>query len=371
MIDILYISNKNEIFLNGYLNSLNKKLYNIYILDLKHGIYIDLSKGETKQILKISLKQSRFTKYCLRYICAFLFITCNTKKKYDVCHILNIKRENFWIIPYLKKRSKRLIVTVYGRSTYTYFSKRVLFLFVYKYVDKLVFSNQSLIDEFLFIYKKFDKTKIIRIIPPIVNIAEKDNGFNSEAFFNTYKIRKDLIRISCSSTIASYDQHDKIIESVSRIKNKNKVQLLFLLTYGGTTVEKEKTIRKIKSELRDFNVLIFDSFLSNNELSAYRAATDIYINMRTSDQLAGAIIESLYNGALLISGEWLNYGTFDDIGIYYKKVKDFEELTNCVDDSIANFSDFKKNNRIQNIEKTAKEFSVDVVMGKWNNIYQH
>lgn len=370
MINILYVSNKDEIFLKGYVDSLNRDMYRVFILDLKHAAFIDVSSGKTKQILNVRFTQNRVVRYFLRYVCAFLFLMRRTKEKYDVCHILNIKRENFWIIPFLKRQSKKVIVTVYGRSTYTYPSKRFLFSFVYKYVDKLAFSNQSLIDEFLLIYKQFDKTKTIRIIPPITSINRTKNNEELVEFLEVNKIQKDLIKISCSSTIASYDQHDRIIESIRRIRNKDRVQLLFLLTYGGNDIERERIIEKIKGDLKDFNVVIFKSFLSNSELSAYRAVTDIYVNMRTSDQLAGAIIESLFEGALLISGAWLNYSTFDDIGIYYKKVRDFEALTTCIDESVENIMEFKDNYRIPNIEIVAKEFSLNVVMEKWKHIYQ-
>lgn len=373
MTRILYICNKNDVFLRAYIKHLDPSKYQIQVLSLATGEFIDIVTGKVDLIVKIKDSYSHVVKYALRYLCALLFILRYAIQKFEIIHVLNIKRENFFIIPFFHKRSKRIIITVFGRSTYLYPSKRILFALIYKFVDLFVFSNQSIIKEFSLINNKVPVRKLIEGIPPIssISLIEKEHWKeNILEFINKHNIDRNLIKISCSSTISSYDQHDKVIEAISNLKGKNKVQLLFLLSYGGTKEQQQRIIDKIERDLIGFNFLVFTSFLTDSDLASYRALTDIYINMRTSDQLAGAILESLHEGALLISGKWLNYETLDNLGIHYKKVGGFEELSNCVDESIENFSAFKNNYRNQNIEKISNEFSIEVVMKRWNAIYQ-
>lgn len=374
MKSILYIRKKNDVFLQSFIRAFNNKEYQLYILDLMNGEFIDISSNTTDKLANFLHSQNRVLNYLLRYLYGIIFIFKYYKFSVDVCHVLNLKRENFWLIPFFKKRSKKVIVTVYGRTTYLYFSKRVLFSFVYKYVDLLTFSNQALINEFLLSNRNNIKLKIERVIPPIANVVKRNDAFyniNLKKFLFNHSIDDELIKISCSSNLSSYDQHEKVIEAVSKIKNKGRVHLLFLLTYGGNEEKKNNIINKIKENLYDFKVSVFDTFLSNDDLATYRAATDIYINMRSIDQLAGAVIESLFEGALLISGSWLNYETFDRLGIYYKKVKNFEELTECLDLSIENISFYKDNYKKNNIEKIEKEFSLDLTLKKWSNLYDN
>lgn len=374
MKSVIYIRKKNDVFLQSFIRGFNNKEYQLYILDLMNGEFIDISGNATDKLANFLYSKNRILNYLSRYLYGIIFIFKYYKFSVDICHVLNLKRENFWLIPFFRKRSKKIIVTVYGRTTYLYFSKRILFSFIYKHVDLLTFSNQALINEFLLSNKNNKNLKTLRIIPPIANVVKKNADFYNidlKNFFLNYGIDDKLIKISCSSNLSSYDQHEKVIEAVSKIKNKSRVHLLFLLTYGGNEERRNNIINKISENLSDFKVSVFDTFLSNDDLAKYRAATDIYINMRSIDQLAGAVIESLFEGALLISGSWLNYETLDKIGIYYKKVKNFEELTECLDLSIENISFYNDNYKKQNIEKIEKEFSLDLTLKKWNNVYDN
>jgi hypothetical protein len=91
--------------------------------------------------------------------------------------------------------------------------------------------------------------------------------------------------------------------------------------------------------------------------------------MRTSDQMAGAILESLNEGAMLISADWLKYDALDKLGIYYKKVNGFNELARIIDESIEKLGEYKKEHSCRNADKIKEAFSVEVVMKKWEALY--
>jgi glycosyltransferase involved in cell wall biosynthesis len=374
LIKILYISNKEDVFLDAYLKYLGRDKFSISVLSLAQGCLVDVNRGKTVWLLKIRPSYPRPIKYFLRFICAAFFMLRFRKLKFDIIHFLNIKRENFYLIPPLHKNCLKLIITIYGRSTYLYPTKRFLFSRVYRFVDFLVFSNPGILREFSGINPEIPSEKYLVHIPPLNSISLKsDTGKSSklEDFQKKFNIENSLIKISCSSTIHSYDQHYRVIDALKKLKNREKVLLMFLLTYGGTKEELDGILEKIKLDLPGFNVRIITTFLSDSELAAYRALTDIYINMRTSDQMSGAILESLAEGAMLISAGWLNYEILDNLGINYKKVNGFEGLTAIVDESIAGLDEYKKAYSSRNAEKIKETYSVEVVMKKWEALYCH
>lgn len=368
---ILFVRNKSDVNLQAIISNLDIKLFNISILDLKNG---ELILYNSQQVIKIAKSsERRFINYIKRYFTALLYVLHFSKNYYDVIHVMNIKRENFWVFPFFRKQTSKLLVSVYGRSTYLYWTKRILFSQFFKYADYVIFTNPALRDEFATWYNNVNYNKLIVAYLPMANV--RSNPIKIEhnkiiEFCARYRIRQDLIRISCSSTIASYDQHDKVIDELAKLKNKENVQLMFLLTYGGSEMEKQRIICRITEKLANFNYAIIDKFLTNEELAIYRSLTDIYINMRTSDQMAGAVIESIYEGSLLISASWLNYQMLDDFGIYYVKTSSFNELSSCIDENIMNLHDFKINHALVNKQKLINECSLEVTMNKWNNVYQ-
>jgi glycosyltransferase involved in cell wall biosynthesis len=367
---ILFVRNKSDVNLQAIIANLDLNHFEISILDLKGG---ELINHNAKKALKIiNIPNERILGYIFRYFIALLYLLRFSNKYYDVIHIMNIKRENFWILPFFRKQASKLFISVYGRSTFLYWSKRILFRSYFKCADYIIFTNPVLRDEFARWYKNVDQEKMIIGYLPMINVSNNPKKIDKHTineFCTRFNISRDLIRISCSSTIASYDQHDKVIDALKNIVHKDKVQLMFLLTYGGSEMEKQRLINRITNELAGFNYAIIDTFLDNEEMAAYRKLTDIYINMRISDQMAGAVIESLYEGALLLSASWLNYQTLDDIGVTYYKVPSFDTLQPMIDDKILAIQSFKQEYANENRNKILKEFSLESTIKKWTNLY--
>lgn len=145
--NILYIRQKDDVFFNTFAELLDNNIFNISILDQKNGILISLSNNSTK-VLNHNSKH-RYVNYFQRYLTGIKFIIFNKSNKFDIVHFLNIKRENFWLLPFFRKRTQKLIHNVYGRSTFTSWVKRNLFKNYYHYFDNIIFTNESIANEFL------------------------------------------------------------------------------------------------------------------------------------------------------------------------------------------------------------------------------
>lgn len=368
---VLYVREQSDPFLITLINELSHDEYKVYILDLKNNQFIDKNNEKYETLSSIKNVKINLFNYLFRFIRGVCFLLKERNRKFDTIHILNVKRENFWLIPFFKKRSRLLYISVYGRSTFSS-SKRFLFKHVFHYVDMFLFSNSSLMMGFNEVYKKIPPSKLKNLTLPLRTLSENENISLATVnnFISKYDIKPNLLNISCSSTIASYDQHFKIIDSIAEVEKTDNLQLFFLLTYGGNVKERKEILEYIDKKLPHFNKIIFSEYLNENELKIYRSLTDVYINMRTTDQLAGAIIESLYNEALLISADWLDYRTLDDLEVFYKKIKNFLELTEVLNNIQAEFDIFKNQFSKSNKERILNFFSLQSVMKQYHKIYQ-
>jgi len=57
-----------------------------------------------------------------------------------------------------------------------------------------------------------------------------------------------------------------------------------------------------------------------------RLASKIMIQLQTTDSFSSSMRESLYAGEIVITGDWLPYGTLDEKGVFMLKVSSVEEV---------------------------------------------
>ena len=369
---ILYVARKS-VFLKGMLECVEHESNEVFVLDLKNRQYIDVNNGHVIQTFDSDMIiKSKVVNYIFRYVAAIHFLLKFRRERWDICHILNLKRENFWMIPFWKRNVKKVIVTVFGKSTYTTSMKRWMFAHVYRYVDLITFTSDSVADEFLAYNPAVAKSKVaIHVLPlshfgDLVKIVER--GCLRD-YCEKLGLRNGLVNISCSSTIAKYDQHEKVIYEIKKLRCKESIQLMFLLTYGGDEQRKRRIIDLIERELRGFHYKIFTDFMSNEDISMFRAVTDVFINVRVSDQFAGAMIESLYAGACLISGSWLNYGKLDQIGLTYSKIDSVDRLHEAIEECLKDIYEFKDSKSKVNSALIFENLIKPHLVSPWNQLY--
>lgn len=370
---LLYVRNIEDVFLQSFVKNLSREQYEIFILDASNGIFLNAITNEVIFYKKNLFSGNKYLNYLFRYFFYMSFVIRFQNSFFDIIHILNIKRDNFYLIPFFKNHSDKLFLTVYGRSSYVYFSKKLLFSPFLKGIDKFLFSNGSTIEEFLNVYKFIPKEKVISLPPPIEIFSQPQRTIPNhqiiDGFVREYGYKKGLINVLCSSSVSANDQHFEVIESIKTFENPKEIQLIFMLTYGGSNDYKQKVLNEIHDKLNDFNTVVFDNFLAQEELYELRKVTDIYINMRKSDQLAGAVLESLFEGSLLISAEWLDYSTLDKLGVEYYKVHSFNELNKMLSESVKRLDHYKINQSLRNRTILFENFSLKSVLSKWDSHY--
>jgi glycosyltransferase involved in cell wall biosynthesis len=106
--------------------------------------------------------------------------------------------------------------------------------------------------------------------------------------------------------------------------------------------------------LKDYKCIFLTTYLPAEEYLALLKGSDIFVNMRKSDQLVASMIEALYTGRIVITGKWLPYSSFIAKKLKIEEINDVSELSYELQEIFNNFEKnkicFKQNpNKIINI----------------------
>lgn len=96
--------------------------------------------------------------------------------------------------------------------------------------------------------------------------------------------------------------------------------------------------------------------LGGQRLADFRLDTDILIQVQKTDAMSGAMLESLYAGAKIITGAWLPYGDLRSLGVDWVEVCEIEDIKYQLPKIINKEIDIQKNREIV------------AGMARWSNI---
>jgi hypothetical protein len=92
------------------------------------------------------------------------------------------------------------------------------------------------------------------------------------------------------------------------------------------------------------------------------------IHLPISDQLSATMLEYLYTGNYLITGQWLPYEMLDKEGVYYKRITSFEELSSVIEYYFRDTQSIKE--KLVSNESIILDFSSwDIIIKKWLAAY--
>lgn len=149
-------------------------------------------------------------------------------------------------------------------------------------------------------------------------VAELNSPENKRKFRKKYKIADDKIVISCGYNAKKEQQHLKLLDEVGKLETgeKEKLFLLLSLTYGR---EDADYVGQVKERVGKLNIphLFFEERLNDTEIAEIRIVSDITINTQTTDALASTIKEAMVAGDVMLVGDWLPYGIYKNLGVFY------------------------------------------------------
>ena len=175
--------------------------------------------------------------------------------------------------------------------------------------------------------------------------------------------------IVCGYSAGTIMQHQAIIESLKPVKNKlGAYKIIFPMTYGWRG---EQNRRKVKEQLASLGLdtRVLEDYLPMHELQSLRLATDIMINVPSSDQMSASMLEHLAAGSVVITGKWLPYDGLFAKGVYSIVIGKIEDLPGALSHVLDNF-EFHKEKSKANREIILRMMNWNFIRNNWYKAYK-
>lgn len=194
----------------------------------------------------------------------------------------------------------------------------------------------------------------------ILDELEQKSGTDLNEIKKKWNIPRDKIVISCGYNARSEHNHIGMIEAIKKIDPdvREKIFWVFPMTYPEG---RDAYIAQVRSELEKATsqFLILTKFMNVREMAETIRCADIMIHVQTTDQLSSTMLGHMYNGNIVIAGDWLPYESLSEKGICFWSVKEISELTECIEKMC--------NNLEENKDKCRGNDKIIYEMSSWEN----
>lgn len=239
----------------------------------------------------------------------------------DILHIHYL--HSYWGSAWKSFRKGNTIITIWGSDLYKE-SKRSRIAKSYQRklldVSKIItvgnaFIGKDFISEF---GDKYSSKLRYAMFGTPVDLLEHDfiTADEIESFREKYQIPRNKIAVIVGSSADKSEHHIEIINSLKPLKNK--VFLIIPMTYGDLSLVETVEQALVENKM---DGTVIKHFLSNREMAALKCLGDITIFIPDADAFSAFLLESLYAGSVVITGEWLPYNWIDENKVYCHRIK--------------------------------------------------
>jgi hypothetical protein len=261
--------------------------------------------------------------------------------EYDVILLHGLWQLNCYIFSKLKTKNILTVGALWGSDFYKRTNEDKLFTAI-DLCDLIVIPTEEMTKDVLEI-KQITKDKIRNCffgLAPLSNLfllqdvsqkkSKKTLGFEEDAFI-----------IICGYNGSPNHQHQKILSVLTAIKAQlpKKTKIVLPITYGGSKEYKEE----VKQTLDEtgFDYVLYEDFLTDEEIAHLRKATDLMIQIPITDAFSGSLQEHLFAQNMVIAGSWLPYQGLKDRGIYFETIDNVDELKDKLIFVLENFGELQ------------------------------
>lgn len=273
------------------------------------------------------------TKYADLYL-SFKKIT----KSYDLINIHFVTIDSFFLLPLLKKKANKIMLTPWGSDALRVSNKIIVNCLkkLYGAADYVSLADirfrQDVINKFGFTQKKIvDLSYGASMIDYIAENPLSPTDAKKEIKLEDYFV------MTVGYNRSPMQNHINIIAAVAACKNKlpHNLILLFPFTYNGS-IEPYKSQLIELLEKHQIKSIFYESFLENEKLNNIIYATDVFIHMQESDANSASLQEYILAGKTVINGSWLKYDQLEKISIPYYTAKDKNSIQATLQEVIDN-----------------------------------
>lgn len=275
----------------------------------------------------------------------------------------------------LKRKAKYWFNSVGGSDLYRFSNQiltRTLQKRIIRYSDWISSENIQTREYFYRVYgQKFRRIEhsICRFGVDIIDYIKQFKQSGNIPKTISLEFPDEKIIVLCGTNASENHQHFAMIDAISKMnrEQRNKCHFVFPMTYPGG---KESYIKKVEERISQItdSFTILTRYMNVCEMAELSMHTDIMLHVQTTDQLSSAMISHMYNGNIVIAGEWLPYGTLQEEGVFFLKVNKIAELTFKIGEVIENF-DYYKEKCFGNEKAVYRLSSWEMASAKWMEIY--
>lgn len=324
--------------LDKHLNNFSKHLQEIksdeYSVD-----HFALSYGGKNAAFRETLYlQKHFQAFFYRYFAALLMYIDvvltfrKIKAQYDLVNIHFVTLHSFFLLPLLKKKAAKLMLTPWGSDVLRVNHPVVVWCLIklYTAADYVTLANirfrQDVLKKFNFNPKKIvdlsygaEMIDVIAEEPVEAGEAKRRIGI------------PDSFIITVGYNRSPLQNHRSIIQAIIACKDQLPANLCvaFPFTYNGTLEPYKTELKSILDEAK-IDSVFFESFLENEKLRDLIYATDLFVHAQETDANSASLQEYLLAGKTVINGSWLQYDQLEKVTKPYYLADD----PNCIQQTL-------------------------------------
>lgn len=288
----------------------------------------------------------------LRFLFSFVLKGIRIIRKYDIVHFHMFYPGIFFLTPFFKKN---VVMTLWGSDVLksNRLKKKLLGLTLKK-VKTVTCTNPSFQDKIIEYYPFISNR--IKVFPYMLKYV-----WLVDRFYLDRTLSKKF-RIVVGSNSNTAQNHLKILEAIGNSRlDVNSYQLIIPLTYGrGSNEYKLKISDSVKSLGCSYEII--EEPLSDRGLVELRLNCELLINVQDSDQLSGAMLETLCADNIVVTGSWLNYNALKELGVKFYEIESISDLSEFLEK-------VDLNERPSNRKIITEEFLPQNVLCKWLKVY--
>ena len=175
--------------------------------------------------------------------------------------------------------------------------------------------------------------------------------------------------ITCGYNGSPFQNHVTIINQLTSIISRlpaNSV-LIFPFTYQ-KNIGYMSFIQGLlkKSPLTYYFI---ENFMDSEQVSVLCLATDIFIQIQTTDALSASMREHLFARSIVITGGWLPYQVLVRDGIYFETIEALDSLGAKITDILDTYSEVKRNVELHNTSDKFEQYRWPNVIQQWYEVF--
>lgn len=360
---MLIIGNSKVVFTKELQSELVDKGLDVYLLDFAH---LELYNSRYELDDRYAKKFAKYKSISKLHMFFRMWFIANIIKDFNVVNIHVARWYYSFILWTLKK--KKVVVSFYGSDFYrtSYLSKKLLHPLL-KIATNITFTNEKTKDGFLQNHLELkDKVKVCRFGLKTLDFIDKNRDKDKKEIKKYLGYSTDKLIVTCGYNSTRAQQHEKIIENIKKLPREilKNIQFIFPMTYGDSA--NKETIKNIIKK-SDLDYIILEDFLRGDDNAYIKLASDIMINILTTDSFSGSMQEFLYAKNIVITGSWLPYDAFDSEGVIYQKIDSADMLADKLKSILNDFKSYKIN-LDKNIDIISKFSSWKYNISSWAGV---